>query len=94
MSKKKKQKNNKEETIQEYFERRTGHIMTEYIAEHLSKALNKYDGKIFRESLKITLDRNEVSNFETPADLIKYMYAVCRNVAGSSIWEDVKRWGT
>ena len=32
MSKKKKQKNTKEETIQEYFERRTGHIMTEYIA--------------------------------------------------------------
>lgn len=91
MSKKKKQKNNKEETIQEYFERRTGHIMTEYIAEHLSKALNKYDSKIFRESLKITLDRNEVSNFETSADLIKYMYAVCRNVANQNIWEDIER---
>ena len=85
MSKKKKQKNTKEETIQEYFERRTGHLV-----EHLARALNKYESKIFVKSLRITLDRHEVRNFETPADLIRYMYAVCRNVANQSTWEAVK----
>ena len=90
MSKKKKAKKQEKrgETIQEYFERRTGHRMNEYIAEHLSKALNKYDGEIFKSSLKITLDRHEVKNFDTPCDLIKYMYAVCRNIANQIKWEE------
>lgn len=85
-----KKKEGNKESIQEYFERRTGHLMTEYIAEHLARALNKYESKIFVKSLRITLDRHEVRNFETPADLIRYMYAVCRNVANQSTWETVK----
>ncbi len=88
--KNKRKKNKKEETIQEYFERRTGRFMTEYIAEHLSKALNKYDAEIFKKSLKITLDRNEVSGFKAPADLIKYMYGVCRNIFNQNTWEDIE----
>lgn len=82
--------NSSPETIQEYFERRTGYVMNEYVAEHLSKALNKYERNIFIEALKITLDRNEVKGFETPTDLVKYMYGVCRNLVNGHNWELLK----
>lgn len=88
--KKRNESNKNYETIQEYFERRTGYIMNEYIAEHLSKILNKYERNIFTEALKITLDRNEVKGFETPTDLVKYMYGVCRNLVNGNNWEVLK----
>lgn len=80
----------KNEGIQELFERRTGYLMSDYIAEHLSKALNKYGIELFKKALNITLDRNEVKKFETPADFIKYMYGVCRNLTITNTWEAIK----
>ena len=78
------------ETIKEYFERRTRHKITDYIAEHMANALNKNGKETFLYALDVTLDRHEIMEFETPTDFIRYMYAVCRNRILSNNWESVE----
>lgn len=84
------EKEEKTLSIKDVFEARTGYKMNIYIAEHFSKALNKYGRKLFFDAFDVTLNRNEILPFEAPTDMVRYMYAVCKNMAIANTWDEVE----
>lgn len=75
-------------TIKEIFESEIGHKMNDYIIEHFTNMLTKYNEKLFFQAFDVVINRNKVINFETPTDLVRYMYAVLKNMALSTSWEE------
>ncbi|ATV06033.1 hypothetical protein LDJ90_02630 [Fusobacterium vincentii] len=96
MSKKKRNKKAKEKkqnqgmSIKEYFESRTGYLMTDYIAQHFINSINKYGEDLFEQGLKTTLNKNDIMPFRTQVDFIKYLYGVLRNLNTVEDWVKVK----